>query len=121
MPTSLCVQTNQNELISDIQSLFSDECYISILSETIDDAGGRSKIFTEGSMVLGSLNQFSNREGVFVEKLSNVIGWTIKIPYETVVDATSRVRIGTTTYEVLGIKYNPSTPFYKMIICMEII
>lgn len=121
MATSACEQVNLSEMIDDIELLFTSECYISTPTETIDDTGGRTKTFTNSEIIPCRIVQISNREKLFNEKLLNAIGWSIKVPYATVVDATCRVIIGTTNYEVLGVKYSPSVPIYKNILAMEII
>lgn len=117
---TLLESVNVAEAVLDVAEILTTACTVRTPTFTIGAAGGRSATWSEAATVC-RVAQASNREALmFAERLANTIGWTVLLPYATTISSKCQITVGSSTYEVLGIKSNPSFPAWKRAVCVEV-
>jgi len=120
MTATLMDAVDLTAAIADVAALLTTSCTVGTPTENIGAAGGRAYTYSATSTTC-RVSQASNADRLlFPERLANVVGWSVILPYATTVDVKSRITVGSAVYEVIGVEYNPTFPMLKRAICVEV-
>src|SRR5512146_1923019 len=97
-------------LRSEIDKLLPDTCQILARTAVADGMGEQSETWTVAAEAPCRLDAEVKGEGIAGAGLQPYERYSLTLPFETELTGANRVKIGDTTYNVIGVNLSPSWP-----------
>ncbi|PKN85444.1 MAG: hypothetical protein CVU46_11065 [Chloroflexi bacterium HGW-Chloroflexi-8] len=95
--------------------------YVQNLATNPDSGGGDTGVWQTTSIVNGRIGSVgkSAEEKEIASRMSNVIGYTVFLPSETVIDETCQLQINSRQFQILGIVRKSHNTALR-VVCIEV-